>query len=230
VLTNTTIGGTATNAYSNTFLYPFTGLIVTMPATNQIKFVGGIGASLVVTGTNWSVTSYSTSTVTAATAIRVPMSVEASTNAANLASQLVSDLSLYSTNSFGSNAFALTNYFVSRYEATNLLNAAVGSKLNATNGTAVALIATNASRINVTNLLATNGYVSNLVASNIVATNITSSNVTAGIFSLYGTNILTNKISVVFGLNTNTATAAQISHVLSNLFDALQNHKLILIP
>ena len=111
ILTNSTIGGTATNVYNALATNGVAGPVIpTQTGTNIITLLGWINQAMTVSATGWGDIAYSTQAVGTANAIRVPMSVEAATNATNFASQLVSDLSTYSTNAFGTNSVALSNF------------------------------------------------------------------------------------------------------------------------
>lgn len=112
ILTNGTIGGSASNVYLHVLTNGFSGpVIVTQPATNQVVLLGAVAQAMAVTaGGDWASVAYSTQTVAAATVVRVPLTVETETNRTNIASLLVTALSSYSTNAFATNATALSNY------------------------------------------------------------------------------------------------------------------------
>jgi hypothetical protein len=112
--TNTTIGGSTTNLFNQAIANPYSGpVIVAMPTTNTVTFVGPIGASLTVTTNNgnWGTVSYSTQVVTRVIDVRVPISAEAAaTNRTNIASLLTQGISDYSTTAVARTAIALSNF------------------------------------------------------------------------------------------------------------------------
>ncbi len=87
ILTNNTANKAATNLFNHIALAPFTGLTLTRASTNQIILRGLPGGVLDVTlSADWGIVSFATNTLTAATVVRVPYTVEAAavrTNVAN---------------------------------------------------------------------------------------------------------------------------------------------------
>ena len=113
ILTNGTVGGTATNINLHLSATPFTlTTMQSMPATNQIRFTGGIGQAVAITfaGSNIATATYSTQTVSSAQVVRVPLAVEVATNQVGIASQLTLDLSTLSTNPIGRDSVMGSNF------------------------------------------------------------------------------------------------------------------------
>jgi trimeric autotransporter adhesin len=111
ILTNAAIGGVTTNLYNHVVSYPFTGIYPIWVATNQLRFVGIAGSPLTASiAGSWATVSLSTQQVTELRAVRVPISGEPTASArTNTASELVSGISDYSTNSFAAASTAVAN-------------------------------------------------------------------------------------------------------------------------
>lgn len=113
VATNTTIGTSATN------LYLFLGGLgvfsqsqsLSRSNNNVVALQGAPGEAMVFTATGWGTVTYQTNSITNQTyLVRMPLEVEVSSNRIAIASHIVRGTSLYSTNSFDTNAVALANY------------------------------------------------------------------------------------------------------------------------
>lgn len=106
--TNANIAGS--NLFTHVASYPFTTLALQRSSTNGIKLTGLPGQALAVTlSTAYAEVSYSTSTVTDARIVRVPLTVEATGPRAQIASEIATGLSDYSTNSLNESNLLVTN-------------------------------------------------------------------------------------------------------------------------
>lgn len=103
IKSNSTVTGSINSLLNHAATYPFTGLQLISTTASNITWRGASGGALVITlaPTNWGYATLVTNTITPAFVVRVPFSVEAATNRTNIASQLVADLRLYSTNNLG---------------------------------------------------------------------------------------------------------------------------------
>lgn len=81
-------------------------------ASTNVRVIGSVGEALTVTlAGGWGYVTYTTQTVSSPTfVVRVPMTVEPTSNRTEIASLLVKGQSDNSTNSFATNAIALSNY------------------------------------------------------------------------------------------------------------------------
>lgn len=100
IATNSTIGGSATNYWTQLNSYPYSGgLIPSFPATNQINLIGTVGGAMTVSfAGNYASVSYSTQSVSSMLTVRVPLSGEQSAVRANISSLLAQGLGDYATN------------------------------------------------------------------------------------------------------------------------------------
>lgn len=115
--TATTIntGATLYNATTNLWLqigsYPIAGITPYLTSSNKVSLIALPGSSLSITlATNWGTVSYSTTAVTTAQIVRVPMSVEPTSERTNIASQLARDLEASSPTAFSTGTTLLGNY------------------------------------------------------------------------------------------------------------------------
>lgn len=96
ILTNNTIGGTATNMFAQFAANPFTGVLLSRSGTNGVIVSGqSLTASIV---SSLGTVTLSTNVITSAVNVRVPMSVESSGQRAYIASQVAQGLGDYMTN------------------------------------------------------------------------------------------------------------------------------------
>lgn len=95
ILTNATAGGSASNLFNQISGNPYSGLSLARSGTNGITLQTVPGGALSVTlSANWGTVTLSTNTLTAATVVRVPVTVEAAAAQTNVASGLVAALNL----------------------------------------------------------------------------------------------------------------------------------------
>ncbi len=111
ILTNLTREGSKTNMYNAIGLVPFAGVVMQDYDSTNISLISPSGVPLTATvSAGWGLVTYSTQTVASLTAVRVPMSGEASGGAAtNIASLTVKGENDLSTNSFYENAITVQN-------------------------------------------------------------------------------------------------------------------------
>lgn len=111
IQTNTTTGNSGTNLLAHVGSYPFSGVASAQSSSNVLTFTGLPGVSMVASlATGWGTISYATNAITAARAIRVPMSVEPTATRTNMASQLAQDLEDYSPTPFDTGTALLSKY------------------------------------------------------------------------------------------------------------------------
>lgn len=151
VLTNSTVAGCKTNMFNQVALNPFANVQLINRGSTNFDLVGSSGTAMSATVSGfWGYVTYATQTVSTLTAVRVPVSGEATANVrTNVASGLVDAIETYSTNSLNQNSFAaselvgLTNaQSISGAKAfTNRATHLVMGALSATNisGRAVAI-------------------------------------------------------------------------------------------
>ena len=186
IATNATLPGHGTNLYRHLLTNGLSGPIyVTQTGPTNISLLGNVGQAMVVSVTGgWASIGLSTQVVAVAKDVRVPFSVESATNATNIASQLISDLSTHSTNAFASGSIALSNYAGIRLGNTFFAsNHFLGS--NVFTGSNTLIGPTLASRVHATNLYSAEGALTN-----------SGVNVFAGT-SRIGTSTITNGTIVV---------------------------------
>lgn len=170
VLTNTTGAGSKTNLYSQVSLNPFPSVTMLNGGASNIQFVGSSGLPMSVTiggATPYAYVIYTTQAVSTLTAVRVPVSGEATAAVrTNIGSGLVAGIEDYSTNSFNQNSTAMS-------EMAGLTNsqtlAGVKRMTNAANyfrGTNDYSFITNASAISGSNGLWWNGILETPTFSN----------------------------------------------------------------
>lgn len=101
IQTNSTIGGSITNLFQHLAQYRFVNsLNATYSGTNALKLQAAVNQPLTVTaGGGWATVAYSTQLVSTpfTVPVRVPLSVEVSSNAVSIAELLLSGLNDYST-------------------------------------------------------------------------------------------------------------------------------------
>ena len=232
ILTNGTVGGTATNINLHLSATPFTlTTMQSMPATNQIRFTGGIGQAVAITfaGSNIATATYSTQTVSSAQVVRVPLAVEVATNQVGIASQLTLDLSTLSTNPIGrdsvmgSNFMTLTSTQIvsgpKQFTGTNTFtNSHWGGGTNLNTRTEGGLITNQLwNKFSGTNTVGTE-IVSNLYALNFARLN--NATLTNGTNKgLPFESLLTNATEVIFGrfANTYSGNSVTIGHAATNV-------------
>ena len=103
ILTNATIGGSATNMFTALADAPIgsPALSLLYSSTNGVSLSGAVNQNITVTlSAGWGQVVYTTNTLTSAIAIRVPHTVEAAPMQTNLMSLLLTGLSQANTNSF----------------------------------------------------------------------------------------------------------------------------------
>lgn len=112
ISTNALLVAHGTNLYRHILTNGFAGPIyTTQTGPSNLSLLGNVGQAMVVTVTGgWASIGLSTQTVAVAKDVRVPFSVETATNATNIASQLIADLSTHSTNAFAATAKTMTNF------------------------------------------------------------------------------------------------------------------------
>jgi hypothetical protein len=107
ISSSTSSNTVTTNLYEHLRLFSFANTRVAYASSNVLTLTANPGTTITATAaTNWCTLSLATNAITDATSIRVPMSVEAAALRTNLASQLVSDLSAYSTNAMSAGSTA----------------------------------------------------------------------------------------------------------------------------
>lgn len=112
-VTNATAAGLKTNLFFHIAANPMGSpryILRDISATSFALIAEKNQALTVSTPTNWADFTLSTNTVTSATGLRLPLSVEYATNANMLASEIVTGIDDYATNRFGSNSPALASY------------------------------------------------------------------------------------------------------------------------
>ena len=110
ILTNNTSTGAATNLYLHVANTPFTSLALGRTTSTNITLATQPGGTITVTlSDGWGSVSYSTNTLTSARAVRVPLTVESAGPRAEIASQLVTGINNYSSNSFFENSISVSN-------------------------------------------------------------------------------------------------------------------------
>lgn len=172
VLTNLvplSVNTSATNLYFNLSAYTIAAPqpVVIHSATNKLRIVFDVGQSVTLSqvGT-WAEITYTTNTITTAYAVRVPITIEATTNRTNIASLLVSALQ-HSTNAIayhwvvGSQFAGLTNN--NAFTGTNSMADGGWNRPRLTNVVALSGVVT----------ALTNGYWTNAVMDKPTATNMT---------------------------------------------------------
>lgn len=109
IQTNATIAGSATNLFAHFGSYGVSGVYVSQSASNVLLFTGLPGVSMSASLlTGWGTISYSTNTITESQVVRVPLSVEATAERTNIASQLIRDLGSYSPTPFATGSVAMS--------------------------------------------------------------------------------------------------------------------------
>lgn len=103
----------ATNLLTHLGQYPASfAHYVSQSTSTNVTIRGAVGEALSVTAAGgWAAITFSTQTVASAIVVRVPLSVEATTNRTNIASMLVDGLQ-HSTNAIGTNWTAASNLLV----------------------------------------------------------------------------------------------------------------------
>lgn len=117
VLTNSAIGGAATNLFNEVALYPFSGLSLAHNGTNGITLQTAPGGALsVALSAGWGTVVLTTNSLTDATVVRVPPSVEIAQQQTNVSSGVTSWLRnpgntnlLYESDPVMANFMGLTN-------------------------------------------------------------------------------------------------------------------------
>lgn len=110
IATALSVTASATNLYLQIAANPYTSLSVGRTTSTNVTLQTQPGVAILVTlSAGWGSVTYATNTLTSARVVRVPMSVEASGPRAEIASQLVSDLNVNSTNKFFENATLVVN-------------------------------------------------------------------------------------------------------------------------
>ena len=157
----------ATNILSQITDYRFSQFhFLSQTASTNFLIVGAVGEALTVTLAGaWGNVVYSTQTVSSPTFIvRVPMTVEQTSNRTHIASLLVQGQSDNSTNSFATNAVAMSNYVTKGASALQQVSSPL--QVSGQLGVSIASM-TNVSLYNATN----RGYV--VALTNGIATNLT---------------------------------------------------------
>lgn len=100
---------TATNLFVNLGTWPVQGMTLAWVSTNSFVIGGPVNGTLTFTASGtWATITSQTNTLTDMRIVRVPMSADGVRT--NVASQLVSDLGVYSTNAFAVGSTTLSNY------------------------------------------------------------------------------------------------------------------------
>jgi hypothetical protein len=138
IATNSTAAATATNLYQHLATYPFQFVRIAYADSNVVTLTAPPGITVTATAaTNWATLALSTNAVTEATVIRVPMSTVTAALRTNLAAQLVSDLSAYSTNAIDD-----ASTMASELAGLSNVQTVTGSKtFSGTNGTSFPVVA-----------------------------------------------------------------------------------------
>lgn len=160
--TNVVLAANGTNLYRHLITNgPAGPVYVTQTSPTNVSLLGNVGQAMAVTASGtWASIGFSTQVVAVAKDVRVPFSVETATNATNIASQLVSDLSTHSTNAFASGSIALSNYAGTRLpNAFTHSNHFLGS--NVFTGSNTLIGPTLVSRGTITNLYSHGGALTN---------------------------------------------------------------------
>ena len=144
-------------------------------ASTNFRITGAVGEALTVTlAGGWGAITYSTQTVSSPTfLVRVPLTVEQTSNRTHIASLLVSGQSDNSTNSFATNSVATSNFITKGASALQRITAPL--QISGQLGVSVASM-TNVGLYNATNrgyvAALTNGYWTNGVFDSATATNL----------------------------------------------------------
>lgn len=129
------IGASTTNLWTHYSTYQPAGpVVVGISGTNIVTLMGALSQTMTVTSaTNWCALTTATNTLASAVFIRVPFSVEASTNRTNNANQLISDLGANATTAASATAPWLAN-FASLSEAQTITGAKTMTGANVLGG------------------------------------------------------------------------------------------------
>lgn len=110
ILTNSTADGAATNMFNQFSVNPFTGLALSWGSSTSVVLRSFPGQAITVAlSAGWGSVTYTTNTLTSARVVRTPMTVETAGPRAEIASQLITGLNDYSTNSLSENAITVSN-------------------------------------------------------------------------------------------------------------------------
>jgi hypothetical protein len=102
ILTNNTIGGSATNLFNHFGTYKVQRITTERSSTNAVKFHGF--DAVVSVSANWATVVCTTNVSTNTWVVTVPFEIMVATNRTIVASQLTLDLTRYSTNAFNQNS------------------------------------------------------------------------------------------------------------------------------
>jgi len=96
ILTNSAIGGIATNLYLHSLTAPFAGPVsVSRSSTNKVIYTGETDQAMVISFTgNYASVAYTTQTVSTAVAVRIPITIETAAQQTNISSGLVAGINL----------------------------------------------------------------------------------------------------------------------------------------
>lgn len=148
LLTNATIGGSATNLYTNALVAAYSGTTsgttAAMTDTNVVTLTGYPGDALAVTVSgSWASVSYSTQTLASTYTIRVPGSAEAVAYRTNNYSLLVTALNDYSSNALSATATVTSTLMNLSTAQTNTGSKTFGGTTTVSNVAVLAGYATN---------------------------------------------------------------------------------------
>jgi hypothetical protein len=181
----------ATNILAQITDYRFSQFhFLSQSASTNFLIVGAVGEALTVTlAGGWGKVVYSTQTVSSPTFIvRVPMTVEQTSNRTHIASLLVQGQSDNSTNSFATNAVAMSNYVTKGASALQQISSPL--QVSGQLGVSIASM-TNVSFYNATNrgyvVALTNGYWTNATLDSATITNLSVPGSGSGSVKINGT-------------------------------------------
>lgn len=180
VLTNLTVNGCATNLYLQLAgNAPWTPRpILTWVNTNEFSVQADCGSSLTVTNLgSWVKFVFDTNTCAPMRAVQVPLaSLPFSTSRVEIASQLVTALNDYPTNSLGTNITAMTNYLSlgahPQWVRGVKYGTWAGTNAGLTNGPIVGASISNVIHLHGSNLNFTAGYWTNGRADKLISTSL----------------------------------------------------------
>lgn len=191
IVTNNSIGGIATNIFNHFAAYGISGITVTFPATNQVRFSATNSFSVSLVGNYGSVTN-TTNSGASMTGVRVPMSAEASAVRTNVATQIVSGIGSYSQVALDQNSAAASELLgkTNTQTATGVKTFSGANTYSNSNQRFVGGVVTNVS------LYATNGTLSGVQITGSTNTLSTLTNVSIINSSISGTVTATNSFQL----------------------------------
>lgn len=187
VLTNSSIGGSASNLFTHLAITPFSALSLARSGTNGITLQTAPGGALTVTlSAGWGAVVLTTNTLTSAYVLRLPVTVESAAPRTNITSLIVSALNDSSqTNSIFESSTVAANLVGKTNDQTGITgNKTFTGVVVITNSAAIFYAGTvsNAMRISGTVSAVTNGVLWNSTISNATSISGIATLITNGLF------------------------------------------------